>query len=149
MEIKAILHKPYTEEQKIEFIVDQNHKKSFEIRETETEVQAWGYTQEERKEQERARKDAMILTSADVERALYKAKEMNFDDLIQMIEETSSGIDMKALKIEFKANLFYRGAKFGNNKLFDVVGGMLGYTAEDMDYLFENKELPESEEIND
>jgi hypothetical protein len=27
-------------------------------------------------------------------------------------------------------------------RLFDVVGQLLGYTSDDMDYLFEHKELP-------
>ena len=42
MEIKARLSKPYTEEQRIDFIVTQNHQNSYEIKETEEELQAWG-----------------------------------------------------------------------------------------------------------
>ena len=42
MEIKAQLNKPYTEKQRIDFIVENNHKKGYEIRETEEELQAWG-----------------------------------------------------------------------------------------------------------
>ena len=53
MEIKSELLKPYTEEEKIEFIVEQNHKNGYEIRETETALEAWGYTDEEKQEQER------------------------------------------------------------------------------------------------
>ena len=47
MEIKATLNKPYTEEQRLDFIVTQNHQQCYEIRETEEELQAWGYTDEE------------------------------------------------------------------------------------------------------
>ena len=47
MEIKAELIKPYTEEEKIEFIVEQNHNNSYAIKETETALEAWGYTEEE------------------------------------------------------------------------------------------------------
>lgn len=47
MEIKAKLNKPYTEEQRLNFIVENNHKLGYEIRETQTELQAWGYTEEE------------------------------------------------------------------------------------------------------
>lgn len=47
MEIKAELIKPYTEEEKIEFIVEQNHNNNYEIKETETALEAWGYTEEE------------------------------------------------------------------------------------------------------
>ena len=42
MEIKEILKKPYTEQERIEFIVRNNHNNGYEIRETETELQAWG-----------------------------------------------------------------------------------------------------------
>lgn len=51
MEIKAELIKPYTEEQRVEFIIEQNHKQGYEIKETEEAMQAWGYTQEEIEEQ--------------------------------------------------------------------------------------------------
>ena len=36
MEIKATLNKPYTDKQKIDFIVEQNHKLGYEIRQVET-----------------------------------------------------------------------------------------------------------------
>ena len=42
MEIKDILEKPYTDIQRVDFIVSNNHQKGYEIRETETELQAWG-----------------------------------------------------------------------------------------------------------
>jgi DNA-binding transcriptional MerR regulator len=49
MEIKAKLDKPYTKAQRQEFIVEQNHNKGFEIKETETALEAWGKTEEEMK----------------------------------------------------------------------------------------------------
>lgn len=146
MEIKAALNKPYTETDKIDFIVTYNHNSGYEIRETEEQLQAWGYTEEEKEEQERERLDGLTLTPADVERALYKAKGMDFTDLKNLIAEVVSTIDMKALAIEFRAKDFYRGAVAGGVRLFDTVGAILGYTPDDMDYLFENKELPEKEE---
>lgn len=45
MEIKAVLKKPYTEKQKIDFIVEQNHRLGYEIRETDEQLQAWGLTE--------------------------------------------------------------------------------------------------------
>ena len=47
MEIKAQLEKPYTEEQRIQFIVDFNHNLGYTIEETETHLNAMGYTEEE------------------------------------------------------------------------------------------------------
>lgn len=94
-------------------------------------------------QKERERLDALTLTPADVERALYRAKGMDFDDLKALIAQQIPQVDIKGLSIEFRAKDFYRGAMAGGMRLFDVVGALLGYTTQDMDYLFENKELPE------
>lgn len=88
--------------------------------------------------------DQLTLTPADVERALYYSDlHMDFDDLKTFIHEKMPTLDIKGLAIEFRAKDFYRGAvdKDGN-RIIDVVGALLGYTPEDMDYLFQNKELP-------
>ena len=100
--------------------------------------------EEEKRQKERQRIDTLTLTPADVERALYAAKGMDFDDLKALIAEKIPQIDMKALAIEFRARDFYRGAMAGDIRLFDVVGALIGYTSEDMDYLFEHKQLPTS-----
>ena len=47
MEIKAILNKPFTNEQKRKFIISLNHNNGFEIRETETSLEAWGKSSDE------------------------------------------------------------------------------------------------------
>ena len=91
-------------------------------------------------EQEQAEKER--------ERALYKAKGMDFEDLKALIAQQIPTIDIKGLAIEFRAKDFYRGAMASGLRLFDVVGALLGYTPADMDYLFENKELPVKEENN-
>lgn len=62
MEIKAQLVQPFTEEEKVNFIVEYNHRLGYEIRYIEgtdvetgetiiVELQAWGYTEEELLEQ--------------------------------------------------------------------------------------------------
>ena len=142
MEIKAQLNKPYTEPQRMDFIVTYNHNLGYEIRESETALEAWGYTEEEQQQQERQRLDSLTLTPADVERALYKEKQMDFDDLKALIVQALPTVDIKGLSIEFRAKDFYRGAMANGMRLFDVVGALLGYTSDDMDYLFLNKELP-------
>jgi hypothetical protein len=98
--------------------------------------------EEEKAKQEREELDRLTLTPADVERALYKAKGMDFEDLKTLIAEKLPTIDLKGLAIEFRAKDFYRGAKSNGIRLFDVVGQLLGYTSDDMDYLFQTKELP-------
>ena len=90
--------------------------------------------EQEAKEQERI---AMLsLTAADVERGIYKAKGMDFDDIIAMVTQLQpQGLDIKALKIELKANNFYRG-----NPYVDAVGSLLGFTKEQLDAFFETND---------
>lgn len=101
--------------------------------------------EEIKKRKHRQELDALTLTPADVERALYKAKGMDFEDLKALIVQALPTIDIKALSIEFRAKDFFRGAEAGGMRLFDVVGALLGYSSDDMDYLFQNKELPNGE----
>ena len=105
--------------------------------------------EEKQAQKERERLDGLALTPSDVERALYKAKGMDFDDLKALIAQQAPQLDLKALAIEFRANNFYRGVTVGNMRLIDAVGAMLGYSPEDMDYLFLHKELPvpDNEEV--
>ena len=105
-------------------------------------------TPEEIAVKERQRLDQLTLTPADVERALYKEKQMDFDDLKALIAEQLPMVDIKGLSIEFRAKDFYRGAVANGMRLFDVVGHLLGYTPEDMDVLFKTKELPHIEQEN-
>lgn len=90
--------------------------------------------------EEIAQRKAMLnLTAADVERALYKAKGVDFDDLIVMVQQynetADAEIDIKALKIELKANNFYRG-----NPYIDQIGAILGITTTQMDEFFETND---------
>lgn len=100
----------------------------------------------EQKERERIAK--FYLTGADVERGIYQAKGMDFEDIISMVgalqtpslegEGAEGGwgdIDIKALKIELKANHFYRG-----NPYVDAVGTLLGFTSEQLDKFFETND---------
>lgn len=91
---------------------------------------------------ERQRRDALTLTPADVERALYKAEDMDFEDLKALIVQKLPTVDIKALAIEFRAKDFYRGAVANGIRLFDTIGALLGYSIEDIDQLFLTKELP-------
>lgn len=52
MEIKAELNKPYTDKQRADFIVENNHRKGYEIKETENALEAWGLTAEEQAEKD-------------------------------------------------------------------------------------------------
>ena len=139
MEIKARLNKPYTNNQKLDFIVKYNHNLGYEIKETNNALEAWGLDEEEKAQKERERINMLFLTRADVERALYKSKGIDFDDVIELVKDNPE-IDIKALKIELKANNFYRG-----NPYINQIGSLLNLSPDELDYLFINGELPNKE----
>lgn len=160
------LEKPYTNKQRADFIVQYNHNQGLAILETDTAIyalEAWeklvddeviDNTEEYEKEQaekEAERISMLNLTAADVERAIYKVKGMDFDDIITYLEaqplseDGTPQIDIKALKIELKANNFYRGNPYVNK-----VGKLLGFSDVQMDEFFETgdytKLLPKTED---
>ena len=149
MELKAQIKKPYTDTQRTDFIINYNHNLGYEIKETSTALESWGYTEEEKTQKERERLDLLYLTGADVERGIYQAKGMDFDDILNFVSENPpEGLDIKALKIELKANNFYRG-----NPYVNAVGALLGFTSEQLDKFFETKDyrelLPVEDEVQD
>ena len=90
---------------------------------------------DEQKEQAEKERIAMLnMTGADVERAIYKVKGIDFDDILAMVKDNPT-IDEKALKIEFKANNFFRG-----NPYIEQVGALLGFTSKMLDKFFETKD---------
>ena len=125
MEIKAELQKPYTDEERCNFIVEYNHQQGFEIRETETELQAWGYTEEEEQEQEKERIKMLSCTKRD------------FALMLQELGVTYS--QLKALiasseQAQLEWDLCERLYRF--NPLLDVMAGQLGITSEQLDTIF-------------
>lgn len=89
---------------------------------------------EEKAKEERERIALLNMTGADVERAIYKVKGIDFDDILAMVKDNPT-IEEKALKIEFKANNFFRG-----NPYIEQVGSLLGFTSEMLDKFFDTKD---------
>lgn len=107
MEIKAQLNKPYTDVQRIDFIVEQNHQKGYQIKETETALEAWGYTEEEIAEKEKEQKIAeykqelkeldekstrsirakLARTSTEADDAFLASLEMQATEIRQLIKD--------------------------------------------------------------
>lgn len=98
-------------------------------------------TDEQKAKEEQQRISILSLTAADVERGIYKAKGMDFEDIIAEVETLKQvqgdgfDIDVKALKIELKANNFYRG-----NPYVDAVGTLLGFSKTQLDKFFETND---------
>lgn len=189
MEIKAELKQPYTDKQRMDFIVEQNHNLGYEIREVETtyeveekvpyteieteeiqvpvldeegnpvldedgnltfetqtiekevvkyrtetvkktgyNLEAWGYTEEEKQEQRKEQIAKLSMTKREMFLGLYQAKGITPDMLKAQITDTQALIEFEY------ANDYYRG-----NPLIDVIGGQLGFTAEQLDKFFMDK----------
>lgn len=77
MEIKSELLKPYTEKQRADFIVENNHTKGYEIKETEKALEAWGYSEEEKQEQECERRNQ------EINQKISELEQMAISDVLQ------------------------------------------------------------------
>lgn len=88
--------------------------------------------EEEEAQKERQRLDMLSLTKREVFLALYKDKGITPDQLRAQIQDTEALIEFDY------ANDYYRG-----NPLINGIGAMLGYTPEELDYLFEYKDFPQ------
>lgn len=66
MELKASLNKPYSNTERMDFIVENNHNKGYEIKETETALEAWGNTEEEIQEQQKQEQINELIQQLDI-----------------------------------------------------------------------------------
>ena len=86
--------------------------------------------EQEQAQKERERINNLSLTKREVFLALYKDKGIT-------PEQIKAGINNPEALIEFEyANDYFRG-----NPLIDIIGQSLGYSSDDLDYLFEHKEV--------
>ena len=91
MEVKATLNKPYTDEERLNFIVTQNHQLGYEIKETETALEAWGLTEEEQAQQEQERINNLTMTPLDFIKVL-----MSLGLTLEQVNEfLESNLDIK------------------------------------------------------
>lgn len=94
MEIKSTLNKPYTEKQKMDFIVENNHNLGYEIRETEIALEAWGLTQEEKDQQEKQQKILEIDSKiSELESLIIKELRLGNEENIQVYNDVIKGLE--------------------------------------------------------
>ena len=114
--------------------------KDFEIKEVEEGYIIYDFelmTVEEMKtkvaQEERNRKDMLALTRCDVLKALYQAKGITPNDIKVLLKDNVEAL----IELEYAQN-FYRG-----HPMIKAIGEQLGFTSDDLDYLFENKKFKE------
>lgn len=140
MEIKATLQKPYTEQEKNSFLIENTCKNDCKIKETETALEAWGYTEEEKEEQEAERVSHLKCTK----RVFILMLEQLGLDYFEQIEPLINANRQAKLEWELCVELER------NNPLLNVIGGQLGITPTQIDNLFKyaNGEITEEEFTN-
>lgn len=141
-----ILEKPYTDKEYADFVVLHNANNHRRIEETDSAVYALEVNEiiqngepivnpnyeQEQAQKERQRLDLLNLTKADVLLALYQDKGLTPDDIKAMLKDNVPAL----IKFDY-ASSYYRG-----DEVVNALGLALGYTTEEMDYLFENKSFP-------
>ena len=105
MEIMKTLQKPYTEEQKNAFIVQNNHIQGYKINETDKELQAIGYTVEEIKQLEKEMVSKLSLTKREVFLALYKDKRITPEQIKAQITNPEALIEFEYATEYYRAIL--------------------------------------------
>lgn len=90
-------------------------------------------TADEKAKAERERKDMLALTRCDVLKALYQAKGITPNDIKALLKDNVETL----IELEYAQN-FYRG-----HPIIKSLGEQLGFTSDDLDYLFENKKFKE------
>lgn len=126
MEIKATLNKPYTEEQRENFILTQNHIYEYETKETEEALEAWGYTSAEQAEKERERIGNLQCTK----RVFVLMLEQLGLDYFEQIEPMINANRQAKLEWELCVELQRK------NPLLDQLAEPLGITSTQLDDLF-------------
>jgi hypothetical protein len=125
MEIKATLQKPYDEIDKLDFIVTYNHELGYTIEETEDELQALGYTEEEIALQEKERIAKLTCTKR-VFALMLQELGITYTMLKQLIATNEQAQLEWDLCVELERS----------NPLLDVMALQLGITSEQLDGLF-------------
>ena len=165
MEIKAELLKPYNEQEKINFIVEQNHKLGYIIEEQEDKLVALGYTEQEKLKQAKEIKFKEILEKAyeyenktglvsfdgrvsETETQILHTELFNQGKFFQMVIGFTQGVltgdqlynakeDINVLINSEEAQAIYFAIKNATEKLWTV------------DYLYYKKLIEQAETIED
>lgn len=153
MEIKNVLDKPFTEQQRINFIVEQNHKLGYEIRETETALEAWGYTEEEKEQQEKARVLELSMTRSDFFDGMIMAFGLDSKELRVIVENVLGSINVTPVQIRVALNNYDNALNFyRKHTLFTLINNVqipisetmyLLFTDEIWDKFFDTKDYTE------
>lgn len=160
MEIKAQLNKPFTDKQRADFIVLNNHTKGYEIRETDLALEAWGLTEQEKREQEEQREKERIaslyMTRSDFFDGFIMAFNLGQVELRAIVEQILNSINITDIEIKVALNNYDNALNFyRKHTLFTLLSAVeipineeitLVFTSDIWDKFFDetNKRNPEA-----
>ncbi|MBO5738531.1 hypothetical protein J6R97_04245 [bacterium] len=147
------LDKPYTDKQRLDFIVQYSHNKGLRIEETSKAIyalEAWEILdndniidnkdnydiEQEKKELERIGK--LKVSKREVFLGLYQAKGITPEEIKALISDPQDLIEFEY------ASDYYRG-----NSLIDKIGALIGLKPCELDYFFEYKKFPDLKTIQE
>ena len=125
MKVVAELLKPYTFEQRRDFIIEQNYVHGYKIKKLEDRLVALDYTDEEKEEQERERISHLKCTKR-VLALMLQELGISYTQLKNLIATNEQAQLEWELCVELERS----------NPLLDVVGSQLGLSHDDIDRLF-------------
>ena len=126
MEIKAELKKPYTQEQRIKFIVENNHKLGYVIEETETSLQALGETEEEKQAKEKERIQELYMTRSDFFDGTIKAWGVDGDELLVIIQNLLATMPIGEIEKKVAINNYKNALNFyRKHPLFEMLSDVV------------------------
>lgn len=126
MEIKAELLKPYTQEQRIKFIVENNHKLGYVIEETETSLQALGATEEEKQAKEKERINSLFMTRSDFFDGTIKAWGVDGDELLVIIQNLLTTMSIGEIEKKVAINNYKNALNFyRKHPLFEMLSDVV------------------------
>ena len=125
MEVKYRLLKPYSENDRANFIVKYNHNQGYTINETETELQALDYTEEEIKEKEKERIYNLKCTKR-VLALMLQQLGISYSKLKELIASNEQAQLEWDLCVELERS----------NPLLDIMGKQLELSSEQIDQMF-------------
>jgi hypothetical protein len=153
MKIYDRLFKPYTEEQRIRFIIDNEVKLGYKIRESELALEAWGYTEEEKQEQEDAKILELSMTRSDFFDGMIMAFDLDSKELRVIVENVLDSINITPVQIKVALNNYDNALNFyRKHTLFTLINNVqipinettyLLFTDEIWDKFFDTKDYHE------
>ena len=130
MEIKAKLIQPYTQKERADFIVENNHILGYEIREYDDRLEAWGETEAEKEDREKRQIEEFISHLTCTKRVLVlMLQELGkdyYNDILPLIEANQQAKMEWDLCVELERC----------NPLIDQIGLQLGFSPEQIDQIF-------------